>query len=608
MRTFKILILNLICIFLVFSTGTTLTAQVNADSLESVLKTVNTPEKLTILNTLSSYYLVKSPGKSIEFGTQAISIAAELKNVPGKIDAIVNIGDAYLSLGDNKLSLTYYEKALGIAKSASLQKEIAMVSIKIGNYYNINSVYDKALQYDLDALKIYKTIDNKPGLSDTYHNIGIVYFYLGNLDKSLDFTQKALQIREELNDKLGISKSLNNVAMIYRNMNKNDKALEYYFKALKLMEELKSVNDQSFAMTNIGITYKQMGNYDNALNYFLKSLAMYEQFTDNRNKSKLFVCLGTTYTDLKKYDKAESYLEQGLSLAKKSGYLDMIALNYKYLADLYLMMGDFKKTLDYKDLYFDIKDSVFTDANKKKIAEFQVRIETDNTQREAELIKEKSNLLFLFLISLAVAVIIITVVLYSRYRAKQNANLALNKLNFNNNEANISIEKLIFWSNYQNGNYKFTPKDIHLSEEINNNIMISKPFIESKKIYINSSISQDTIVYADSIALNLIIRYLILNAVKYSSEGEPVTISAPPKGEFIEVSFTFSTISIKLEEISKLFASNIQQIVSNKDKEPGGNLGLALCKEFVEKSGGKIWFESLADNRVSFIVTLPKKS
>jgi len=608
MKPYKIIIINLICILIVFSSFINLSAQINADSLESALKTANKQEKLTILNTLADCYTVKYPGKAIECGLQAINIAGELKNIPGKIDALLNIGQAHLSLGDNEQSLIYYKQALETAKTASLQKEIARASLKIGNYYNIRSVYDEALKYDLDALKIYKTLDDSSGLSDTYHNIGIVYYYLGSLEKALEFNKNALTIRVKLKDKIGISKSLNNIAMIYMNMDKNEDALEYYFKALTLIEEIRNIKDQTNTLSNIGITYRQMHDNEKAIAYFLKSLVLYDEFTNDRNKAGLFICLGTAYTDLKKYDKAESYFEQGLSLAKKTGYLDMIAYSYKYLSDLYLMMGDYKKTLDIKNLYFEIQDSVFSETNKKRIAEFQVRIETDNTQREVELKKEKSNLLFQFFIFVAVAVIIIIVVLYNHYRTKQKTNKALNKLNFENILANFSIEKLIMWSNYQNGSYQFAPKDIRLAEEIDNNINQSKLFLESKKINITSSVSQNAIVNVDSTVLNLIIRYFIFNAVKYSSEGDTVKISGTQNSEFIEVSFTYPALNLKLEEISGLLATNIQQIVSNKEKEPSENLGLALCKEFIEKSGGKIWIASLADKQVGIIFTLPKKS
>jgi signal transduction histidine kinase len=184
--------------------------------------------------------------------------------------------------------------------------------------------------------------------------------------------------------------------------------------------------------------------------------------------------------------------------------------------------------------------------------------------------------------------------------------MALNKLNFSNYEANIAIEKLILWSNYQNGTFKFDSKPNDLLGEINKCIMQSKQNIESKKIEITNSASQNMMVWVDSTALNMIIRDLILSAIKITPIGEKVTISSTSKGEFIEVSFAFSALSIKTDEISKLFALNIQQVIA--DKQNGENLGLSLCKEFVEKSGGSIWVEQTPGKNVEIKFTLPVKS
>jgi len=596
----------LIYFLLAFSTVIKISAQINADSLEAALKTNSKSEKLTNLNILSEWNRVKFPGKAIEYGLQAQSIANELNDIPGKINALLNIGNAHLYLGDNKLTLNYYLQALEIAKASSEQKNIARVLIKIGNYYNQISVYADALKYDLDALKIYKSLDDKPGLSDCYHNIGIVYYYLGNLEKSLEFNKNALEIREKLNDKVALVKSLNDNAMIYMAMGDNNKALELYFKALKLIEEINDISYQAYTFNNIGITYQQMKENDKAIIWYLKSLALYDQITDNRNKSILLVCLGRTYTDLKKYDKAENFLEQGLSLAKKSGYLDMVAMNYKCLAELYLELGNYKKTLDFKNLYYDIKDSVFNDANKQRITELQTMIETDNTQRESLLINEKNRIMTILFIILAITIAIIVIILYSRYSARRKADIALNKLNFNNYEANLSIEKLILWSNFQNGTYNFASKDIFLSEEINKCINLLKPYIDNKKIEIIYSGTKEQITIADSTVLNLILRDLILYSIKYSLQNEKVTIITSTNKEFIEVSFTYSALSIKGKELSEHLGINIQRDISDTDLME--KQCLVLCKKFVEKSGGKIWVESTDDKKIGMKFTLPVKS
>ncbi|MEM4261044.1 MAG: tetratricopeptide repeat-containing sensor histidine kinase [Candidatus Woesearchaeota archaeon] len=609
MERYKNMIISLICIFILMSPTIKLSAQLNVDSLETALKTAGNEGKTSILNTLSAYYLSESPGKAIEYGSKAIIIAEEQKNNNGKITALINVGEAYLNLGDHSQSFNYYKQALNIAKSISSLKDIARVSLKIANYYNMKSVYDESLKYSLEALKIYKISDDSAGLSATYHHIGIVYYYLGNLEKALEFTQNALAIRETTKDKSGISKSTNNIAMIYMNMNNNEKALEYYNKALTLMEQLKSISDQAITLSNIAITYNQLNQNEKAVAYYHKSLAMFDNFTDNRNKARILACLGATYTDMKKYDKAQSYLEQGLSIAKKSDYLDMIALNYRYLADLYLMMGDYKKTLDYKNLLTDIKDSVFNEASQKSIAELQTKIENDNTQREASLIKEKSNLISLLFILLILSILIIAVVLIRRYRTKIQEKIMLRNQNIIMNEVNLTIENLLFWSNYQKGTYQLTPSEINLSDEIEKNIEQISQDANTKKLNIISSVDEDIKVKIDKNALSFVLRHFLMNAVKHSSDADIVKISSSVNGNMTEFEFTYSSPGIDIEEISNLFSKDIHQIVDNKEKYSGEKIGMVLCKEYIEKSGGKIGIRTIDNRRISinFTLRMPEK-
>ena len=216
--------------------------------------------------------------------------------------------------------------------------------------------------------------------------------------------------------------------------------------------------------------------------------------------------------------------------------------------------------------------------------------------------------MYLFLILFAIAFVIIIIVLYSHYRNKKKSDLALSRLYFSNNEANNSIEIFVLWSKFQNGTFKFAPKDIILTEEINNIVNQSKPLIESKRINLSTNTPQDILVYVDSTVLNLIFRYFTLYTVKCSTDGGSVRISATQTGEFIKSSFTYSEISKKADELSKLFDSNIQNIDLNIENKHSENLGLTLCKEFIENSGGKIWVDTLPDNRVNVNFTLPKKS
>jgi signal transduction histidine kinase len=103
-----------------------------------------------------------------------------------------------------------------------------------------------------------------------------------------------------------------------------------------------------------------------------------------------------------------------------------------------------------------------------------------------------------------------------------------------------------------------------------------------------------------------IIRNLVSNAIKFTTIGGKVIISAENKiDKTVEIVVTDSGIGMTPELKGKLFLINEKTSRKGTQDEPSTGLGLLLCKEFIEKHGGKIWVESEAGKGSSFSFTLP---
>jgi signal transduction histidine kinase len=110
--------------------------------------------------------------------------------------------------------------------------------------------------------------------------------------------------------------------------------------------------------------------------------------------------------------------------------------------------------------------------------------------------------------------------------------------------------------------------------------------------------------------VNTVIRNLVSNALKFTFRNGIVEIglSDPERMKSKEICIYIKDNGIGMDEnmISKLF--KIDQNVSRlgTEKEPSTGLGLLLCKEFVEKHGGKIWVESEEGKGSTFFFTIPQ--
>jgi len=105
--------------------------------------------------------------------------------------------------------------------------------------------------------------------------------------------------------------------------------------------------------------------------------------------------------------------------------------------------------------------------------------------------------------------------------------------------------------------------------------------------------------------LKTIFRNLVSNAIKFTNTSGAVNINAEENSGNVTISVSDNGIGINPEDLAKLF--DISKVLTTKGtaKETGTGLGLLLCKEFVEKHGGKIWVVSETGKGSTFYFTIP---
>jgi len=112
-------------------------------------------------------------------------------------------------------------------------------------------------------------------------------------------------------------------------------------------------------------------------------------------------------------------------------------------------------------------------------------------------------------------------------------------------------------------------------------------------------------VWADRDRTEEVLFNLIDNAIKYSSEGMPVTLGANSNGEFIVVSVADRGIGIPEEEVSKIFEKFHRVDRRDSMEKYGHGLGLFICRSLIEAQGGEIWVESTLGEGSVFHFSLP---
>jgi signal transduction histidine kinase len=168
------------------------------------------------------------------------------------------------------------------------------------------------------------------------------------------------------------------------------------------------------------------------------------------------------------------------------------------------------------------------------------------------------------------------------------------------------LTNLLSWAKTQMKGISAKPVNIDLKELVDENIQLASSDARKKNIEIKNHIS-NTGAYADKEMVNLVFRNLISNAVKFTDQEGQIEIKAKSNGEFVRISVKDNGLGISEDNAAKLFSDEEHYSMLGTSREAGTGLGLLLCKEFVEKNGGKIWVESELGKGSNFMFEIPKK-
>jgi len=170
------------------------------------------------------------------------------------------------------------------------------------------------------------------------------------------------------------------------------------------------------------------------------------------------------------------------------------------------------------------------------------------------------------------------------------------------------LEDILIWGRTQQGNIPFNPQKLSFSEICNYITDLFDILAHNKMITIKCYISDNINVFADINMIKAVVRNLVSNALKFTSNGGTITIKADRNSENVVVSVSDNGIGIRAEDLPKLF--DISQILTTKgtEDEAGTGLGLLICKDFIEKHKSKIMVESSPGKGSTFKFSLPEYS
>ena len=166
------------------------------------------------------------------------------------------------------------------------------------------------------------------------------------------------------------------------------------------------------------------------------------------------------------------------------------------------------------------------------------------------------------------------------------------------------IDNLLQWAKLQMRGETFEPDKLDLCELARESVRLLNPECKQKGITLLNNLEGNLDAFADLNMMRSVIRNLLTNAIKFTRPEGTITINAYRVDTKIIISVSDTGVGIPGSNQARLFTLT-SITTAGTHQEKGTGLGLILCKEFVEKNGGRIWFETEEGMGTTFYFSLP---
>jgi len=403
-------------------------AQINLDSLQTVLRTTNQDTtKLNVYVELFSYYTFKNIdstffyldlAKELESKNNIKHVKAKIFNTEGNVGwwqgdlelarkkyfEAINIWE---ELGKNKkINALYYN----IALSFQYEQDSALFYLAKCKKYALEAQdslgYIRAISREGDifvnrtnykeALVIYEDVLNY-GIKNNitsyqlqgYYGLALINFRTKNYRKALGYYQKEYDIAKEGNDIYELNAASTGLALVYYKLNKIKESEKYHHEGLAYARQIGNPRMVAVSLSNIYEQFTEEGRYKEAAPYIEEALELSEEYNLEDLFMSLYINYGKSEMYNKNYGTARKYVKKGINIAYSENSYPWLAYGYRSLVRIDSLRGDYKSALKYKDSLIKFEDSLKSIELNEKIEELNIKYETEQKEQENIILKKE---------------------------------------------------------------------------------------------------------------------------------------------------------------------------------------------------------------------------
>jgi diguanylate cyclase (GGDEF)-like protein len=325
-----------------------------------------------------------------EFFQRALALLDAAVETRGRGDVLSGMGYVHLRRGEYGQAMHLHLQALQIHRSRGDRVGEANALNHLGVVASRSGEYGAALEYYQASLALREVQGDHAAVGISLMNIGVIYGHLGETERSLERTRRALQILEHL-DPQAAAGCLNNIGTAFRQLGERELALEYLERAAAEFRAIGNV-DEAACLCEIGCVHEARGDDAAALSCFAQGLELTRRLGSRLFEPEILMHLGHVEERLGDVG-GLTHLREALDLAMAQGAREYVYAAHEALAEAYERRGDTARALEHHRAFHSVWKDVFGTETNVRIQNARVRAEVQQTEREAEILREKNEAL-----------------------------------------------------------------------------------------------------------------------------------------------------------------------------------------------------------------------
>ena len=544
-----------------------------------------------------------------EYNLMSLKIKRDLGLQAEIANTLNNLGLTAIDRKQYTKAMEFFSEAKSIRKKLDDESGLTTLQANIATVLQKEGKYNAALKILEEILVEESTSENKSLESVSHYNIGEIYLAQNKFEKAIRHYNRALELDNELDDLYAISSDLLGLGEAYLNLSQLVKARELIEESLRMVKSSGIIQHISKGHSLLSQLLERQNNYQQAL-FHHQQYKIYEDSVFNMDTERLTADLLIAYgLERSAFEAQRNQRENELQREKE---VDRLIRN-GVIVLLLIMAVAFYITLRSYKIQRKARLLVTTQKNELERLYLETNLqkeEIENIAKDLEEVNRTKDKLF-GIVGHDLRSPINSLNSLMQYTMDESLSqeefLKISyKLKNEVEHVHFTLINLLHWAQSQMRGINTYPDLLNVKELVEENIELYQPISTGKNINIEDNVTSETFSWADREQINLVIRNLLNNALKFTPKGGAIQINSKlNKNNLWEISLHDNGIGMSPEIIDNLFKPNFQIKRYGTSGEKGTGLGLILVKDFLERNNGSIWVASEINKGSTFTFTLP---